>query len=294
MKNYDELTNDLLERRDRYIAEQKKKRKRVIGVTSSLSCFCLVALLGFGMWQVGLFNSKPPVTSDEATTNGKNAYVTPVEPDNTQTTQPNNTQTTQPDNTQTTQPVNNENQTDITQNDDPARIMWVINRVEGQLGAAKLNFSTDKYYSETKTLTDIADYLGKDMSNLQAAISQGFKFLGRYETDFYYELDGKLAYDSCAFGYEKNDQQITINVSKIGVPYDCIYVLNNPTVSNLNGVEVTIGGIYKTDNSGYCDLVFADFSHAGKQYRVSVRNIPSDGDKDAFVLIAEIIYEITK
>lgn len=278
MKNYDELTNNLLERRDRYLAEQKKKRKRVIGLTASLSCICLVALLGFGMWQVGIFNSKPPVTSDEATTNGKNAYVTPVEPDNTQTTQP----------------VNNENQTDITQNDDPARIMWVINRVEGQLGAAKLNFSTDKYYSETKTLTDIADYLGKDMSNLQAAISQGFKFLGRYETDFYYELDGKLAYDSCAFGYEKNDQQITINVSKIGVPYDCIYVLNNPTVSNLNGVEVTIGGIYKTDNSGYCDLVFADFSHEGKQYRVSVRNIPSDGDKDAFVLITKIIYEITK
>ncbi len=278
MKNYDELTNNLLERRDRYLAEQKKKRKRVIGLTASLSCICLVALLGFGMWQVGIFNSKPPVTSDEATTNGKNAYITPVEPDNTQSTQP----------------VNNENQTDITQNDDPARIMWVINRVEGQSSAAKLNFSTDKYYSETKTLTDIAEHLGKDMSNLQAALSQGFEFSGKYETDFYYELDGKLAYDSCAFGYEKNDQQITINVSKIGVPYDCIYVLNNPTVSNLNGVEVTIGGIYKTDNSGYCDLVFADFSHEGKQYRVSVRNIPSDGDKDAFVLITKIIYEITK
>lgn len=28
MKNYDELTNDLLERRDRYVADQKKKRKK--------------------------------------------------------------------------------------------------------------------------------------------------------------------------------------------------------------------------------------------------------------------------
>ena len=26
MKSYDELTNDLLERRDRYVADQKKKR----------------------------------------------------------------------------------------------------------------------------------------------------------------------------------------------------------------------------------------------------------------------------
>ena len=60
MKNYDELTNDLLERRDRYVADQKKKRKRVMGVASSLCCFCLVALLGFGMWQGGMFNTTPP------------------------------------------------------------------------------------------------------------------------------------------------------------------------------------------------------------------------------------------
>lgn len=60
MKNYDELTNDLLERRDRYVTEQKKKRKRVMGVATSLCCFCLVALLGFGMWQGGMFNTAPP------------------------------------------------------------------------------------------------------------------------------------------------------------------------------------------------------------------------------------------
>ena len=60
MKNYDELTTDLLERRDRYVTEQKKKRKRVMGVATSLCCFCLVALLGFGMWQGGMFNTAPP------------------------------------------------------------------------------------------------------------------------------------------------------------------------------------------------------------------------------------------
>lgn len=53
MKNYDEVTNSLLERRDRYITEQNRKRKRIMGVATSLSCVCLVALLGFGMWQGG-------------------------------------------------------------------------------------------------------------------------------------------------------------------------------------------------------------------------------------------------
>jgi len=67
MKNYDELTSDLLERRDRYVADQKKKRKRVMGVTTSLCSFCLVALLGFGMWQGGMFNTAPPdQTIDDA------------------------------------------------------------------------------------------------------------------------------------------------------------------------------------------------------------------------------------
>ena len=60
MKNYDELTNDLLERRDLYVADQKKKRKRVMGIATSLCCFCLVALLGFGMWQGEMFNTTPP------------------------------------------------------------------------------------------------------------------------------------------------------------------------------------------------------------------------------------------
>ena len=60
MKNYDELTNDLLERRDCYIADQKKKRKRVMGIATSLCCFCFVALIGFGMWQGKVFNTTPP------------------------------------------------------------------------------------------------------------------------------------------------------------------------------------------------------------------------------------------
>lgn len=60
MKNYDEITNDLLKRRDKYVTEQRKKRKRMIGVVSSFCCVCLVALLGFGMWQGGLFESMLP------------------------------------------------------------------------------------------------------------------------------------------------------------------------------------------------------------------------------------------
>ena len=278
MKNYDELTNDLLERRDRYVADQKKKRKRVMSVATSLCCFCLVALLGFGMWQGGMFDAKPPITLDDSINTGDKDYINPDELDNSQSTTPGNNDS------------QGNTQTGTEQKFDPAEIIWTINRVEGQVSAAPLNYSTDKYYSERKSLTDIAAYLGRDLSKLEVVTSQGFEFLGRYETDFYYELNGDVAYDSCVFGYTKEEKQITIRVSKIGVPYDCMYMLNNPTVSNINGVEVTVGGVYKADNSGEIELIFADFSHGGLQYRVTIENVPSDD----YMYLNSIISELTR
>ncbi len=281
MKSYDELTNDLLKRRDRYVVKQK--RKRMMGVVTSLCCFCLVALLGFGMWQGGVFDAKPPITLDDSINIGDKDYINPDEINNSQATMPSyhNNQ-------------NNNSQTGTTANNDPAIIAWTINRVESQISAAKLNFSADKYYSEKNTLADVTVYLGRDLSKLGAVMPQGFAFFGRYETDFFYELNGDLAYDNCVFGYKKDEQQITIRVSKIGVPYDCIYKLNNPTVSNLNGVEVTMGGIYKADNSEEFELIFADFSHRGLQYRVTVENVPYDGYKDAASYLAGIVSELIK
>ena len=278
MKNYDELTNDLLERRDRYVADQKKKRKRVMSVATSLCCFCLVALLGFGMWQGGMFDAKPPITLDDSINIGDKDYINPDELDNSQTSTPGNNDS------------QGNTQTGTEQKFDPAEIIWTINRVEGQVSAAPLNYSTDKYYSERKSLTNIAAYLGRDLSKLEVVTSQGFEFLGRYETDFYYELNGDVAYDSCVFGYTKDEKQITIRVSKIGVPYDCMYMLNNPTVSNINGVEVTVGGVYKADNSGEIELIFADFSHGGLQYRLTIENVPSDD----YMYLNSIIGELTK
>ena len=278
MKNYDETTNGLLERRDRYVADQKKKRKRVMSVATSLCCFCLVALLGFGMWQGGMFDAKPPITLDDSINIGDKDYINPDELDNSQTSTPGNNDS------------QGNTQTGTEQKFDPVEIIWTINRVEGQVSAAPLNYSTDKYYSEKKTLTDIAAYLGRDLSKLEDVMSQGFEFFGRYETDFFYTLDGDVAYDSCAFGYKKGEQQITIRVSKIGLPYDCLYVLNNPTVSNINGVEVTVGGVYKADNSGEIELIFADFSHGGLQYRVTIENVPSDD----YMYLNSIISELTR
>ncbi len=44
MKSCDEMVNSLLERREQYVAGQKRKRKVLTRTVTSLCCVCLVAL----------------------------------------------------------------------------------------------------------------------------------------------------------------------------------------------------------------------------------------------------------
>lgn len=136
--------------------------------------------------------------------------------------------------------------------------------------------------------------MGRDFSTLNGVMPEGFQFIGRHEIEFYYKNDDTPASDSCHFIYTKGEQENAIHTSKIGAPYDCRYVMDNPSPSNINGVEIVMGGIYADDNSEEFDLVFADFSHNGMQYRVTVENVTFDGVKDSSSWLASIIAELTK
>lgn len=70
MKNCDEMVNSLLERREQYVIKQKRKRTMITRTATSMCCVCLVALLGFGMWQGGMLELNP---NAEAQTSKKDA-----------------------------------------------------------------------------------------------------------------------------------------------------------------------------------------------------------------------------
>lgn len=53
MKNYEEMAASVLERRDRYAADRKRKMRKT---ASAVSCFCFMAVLGTGIWYAGLLN----------------------------------------------------------------------------------------------------------------------------------------------------------------------------------------------------------------------------------------------
>lgn len=64
MKNYDETINSVFDRINEYEVERKRKRKVITRTVTSLCCLCLVALLGIGVWQSGLFTTPPPTILD--------------------------------------------------------------------------------------------------------------------------------------------------------------------------------------------------------------------------------------
>lgn len=73
MKNYDETINSVFERINEYEVEKKHKRKIITRTVTSLCCFCLVALLGIGVWQSDLFGTTPPTTLDGEKLDGSNS-----------------------------------------------------------------------------------------------------------------------------------------------------------------------------------------------------------------------------
>ena len=68
MKNYNETIKSVFDRIGEYEAEKKRKRKIIVRAVTSFSCCCLVALLGVGVFQMGLFKSEPDYVENESIT----------------------------------------------------------------------------------------------------------------------------------------------------------------------------------------------------------------------------------
>lgn len=64
MKDYNEVAESVFERRENYLAEKKARAKIMKRTVSAVSCCCLVALLGFGVLQSGIFEQTPSVLGD--------------------------------------------------------------------------------------------------------------------------------------------------------------------------------------------------------------------------------------
>lgn len=79
MKSYDEIANSVFERRDKYTATQKRKKRIIISIVTPVVCCGIVLTAGFGLWRNGFFNSNihtsssKPDLSDSSAGNSSNS-----------------------------------------------------------------------------------------------------------------------------------------------------------------------------------------------------------------------------
>ncbi len=287
MKNYDELTNDLLERRDQYITEQRNKRKVMKRVITPICCFCLVALLGIGLWQGDFFNSKLPVTLDDSTIIGEKDTIDDNDGlggndekdmiyDNDGSSGNDDIDGHWSPNDQEAPPNDSTNSATSESNgttEDVNKQVFFINEIKSTVSAALKYLDPSEHYEEIWDADKTAHYLGMYLNNIR---HNGLNYQGDGKHKVTYKNNGELARDIMSFEYSFQDTKVIVSTSKISYPYDSIYALDDEKISTyVQGIPVVFAGTVGTtaEHQVNKDFLVADFEHNGVNYRVKAENI---------------------
>lgn len=271
MKNYDETINSVFERINEYEVEKKHKRKIITRTVTSLCCFCLVALLGIGVWQSDLFKSMPPTVVDGSSNIGE------LDDSSLQATDNGNGDKQNQSQQDTSVPIGVEGDApttdDKTENDNVRHICY-LNQIDGIANAAPLYLDPAKHYTEDWNNEKVTQYLGIDLRNLGSE----FEYIGEQNHTVTYRNDGTLVRDLMGFSYKYSGSEFTVAVSKLSLPYDCIYALEESKKTNVGtekgSVEVLFAGAAGGENATENQtLIVADFELNGVNYRVKAENI---------------------
>ena len=277
MKNYDEVTKNLVMRRDQYIAEKKLKSKRILRV-SSLCCIGLVVLVGVGVWKRGLLDMTLPSALEESVSKGNSDDVDRNMEQNIENKME---QTQQNQNIQT---QSAEDQDSQVHNDSTSKQLFVINEITGTVNAALKYRDPDLHYKETWDLIMAAEYLGVDVVEAMRVLPDGLgmQYVGNKEFSITYENNGTLVEDRMCYEFAGNDDaKITILASRLRTPYDCLYQADteNRTPLGLPKTNETLWLlVYAQDKSESAmdyEFYVIDFQYGGIYYRILAENIPS-------------------
>lgn len=236
MKNYDETINAVFSRIDEYKTAQKYKRKMI---TKTVCSICLVALIGFGVWQIGLFDTAPLPTDN--------------------TSQPSiSTKAKVSKNNKTDTPTEKKN--DI-----------VINKID--------NIASHKYnicllYNDLVIMNkeELKEYYGTDI--FPAVPSD----LLEWETENGYGIykrdggTGEVYWDNTVLNYSNDDftRSVNIELSKDGMPYSDYGELSaDCDKSIINNIEVGIG---KTESSYY----LVEFVYKNVGFRMIIEGLSEE------------------
>ena len=258
MKNYNEMANDVLRRIGEHETEQRNRRKTVSRILTPLCCFCLVALLGFGVWQGGMFGTTPPAINGEQALSGDNGKTNP----NESTGMNNNHQ-------------NQGGQTDATNNN-----KIVINSING-ISADKMNIGllVDDFVEMSSG--EMCEYYGIDYIPDVPADIKAWEDdrSGIYKRN---GGSGEVYWDADILNYSNEDftRSVHVEVDKGSyVLQDYLHFKGTEEKSVINNIEVLIG----LTESGY---YYSEFMYNGVGFLIDAKGVT---EEEFVAIIASII-----
>lgn len=225
MKNYEQITNDLLRRRDKYVAEQRKKKKRLVVTAASMCCVCIAVLMGVGLHHGGQTISAPEQTVNDA--------LYPGIKDNFDESK-------------------GESPDDVSANN-----KIVINKIDST-SAARLKLDIDIKEDDfvEMSLDEMKEYYGADFVPV---VPDDIKPWKDTEDERYgvYKRDGgtgEVYYETTILNYSSEDykRDVHLEISKGKIPFSCcLHFDGTEEKSVINNHEVFIGlsegGYYYTE-----------------------------------------------
>lgn len=287
MKNYEAMTHDVFRRMDEYEIAQKKKRKTIARMGTSVCGVCLMALMGITLWRGGM-RTTSPITPDNSSTvsnhHGEGDPQTPSHQGGEQSDPPANSQGDHPsDPAVTDPPVTSQTPSHPGSGNDHPDRKWTmnVNHISSSISGAKKYYDPELYYHETWNMEKMTGYLGVDLSAVG-----GLTYTGGDRFTVTMANDGAVAYDTAVYRYGSN---VVILASKLGAPEDCVYTLdkNDKTVFKPDN-GITVSTIIGARPDG---LFFADYEYKGIYYRITATN---SSEKEFADIVSAVIQQSTK
>lgn len=276
MKNYNQMANDVLRRIGEYETEQRSKRKVIKRVIMPICCFCLVALLGIGLWQGDFLKPTPPIELGDSTHIGEKDWVD----DNDGSGDNNDIDGDFSPNGQEAPPSDSTNSASSegsATTDDFDKQLFYVNEIKSTANAALKCRIPEEHYTEIWDEDKTAQYLGVYLNNVG---HYGLEYKGDGNHEVIFHKNGELAHDIMYFRYSFKETEVSVATSKLSYPYDCLYELdeNKETTFKLGGKSYTVKfagsvGSKSEQQAELMELLVADFESNGVKYRVKAENI---------------------
>lgn len=253
MKNSDEMVHSLFERRDRYIVEQKKKKAIITRTITSMCCVCLIALVGFGMWQGGMFSTISTAPPDQTVEDAPHSGVKDNFGEN-----------------------NSESHNNPTTNN-----LIVINTVDGIAGADRANIALMVECFVEMSREEMINYYGVDyIPDVPADIKPW-----EDERSGIYKRNGgtgEVYWDADILNYSNEDFTRSVHVEVDKGSYvlkDYLFFKGTEEKSIINNFEVLIG----LSENGY---YYSEFMYNGVGFCISANGVT---EEEFVAIIASII-----